>query len=217
VTTLYKSLSYTEQCSQSRTSQRCLVTYSNSGRSSAPGLNSLQAGGHLTQNSHWPDFFIGLRLNWCWPSSNLLSVGLHYIATERIAQKTQFPTILLLLRDVSAVAERCSLLHRLATGDVFGDAAWGDVFHCLHLCLLCHCLEIGDVFGDAAWRVSLFSLLFLCHCLAVAASSILHVRLHYKCSPLLVFVSNCQSCQGLSQNIHTINLSPLWSTWIIHS
>jgi hypothetical protein len=66
------------------------------------------------------------------------------------------------------------------------------VFHCLRLCLLCHCL-------------------------AMAASSIFHVKLHYKRPPLMGFVSNCQSCQGFSQNIPSINWSPLWSTWIIQS
>lgn len=54
-------------------------------------------------------------------------------------------------------------------------------------------------------------------CLAAAVSSILHVRLHYKRPLLLVFVSNCQSCQGLSQNIHSNNWSPLWNIWIMHT
>jgi hypothetical protein len=44
LTTLYKSLLHTGQCSQSR----CLVTASNWGRSSASGLTSLQACDYLT-------------------------------------------------------------------------------------------------------------------------------------------------------------------------
>jgi hypothetical protein len=46
VTTSHKSLLHTEQCSQSR----CLVTASNSGRSSASGLMSLHASGLQTLN-----------------------------------------------------------------------------------------------------------------------------------------------------------------------
>jgi hypothetical protein len=45
-------LSHKDQCSQSRSSLRCLVTSSNSGCSSAYGLTSSQAGGHLTPNSY---------------------------------------------------------------------------------------------------------------------------------------------------------------------
>jgi hypothetical protein len=52
VTTHYKSLSYTDQCSQSRSSLRCLVAASNSGRSSASGLTSMQARGHLAPTSY---------------------------------------------------------------------------------------------------------------------------------------------------------------------
>jgi hypothetical protein len=44
VTTLYKLLLLSDQCSQSR----CLVTASNGGRSSASGLTTSQAGDHLT-------------------------------------------------------------------------------------------------------------------------------------------------------------------------
>jgi hypothetical protein len=49
VNTRHKSLSHTDECSQSLSSLRCWVTFSNSGCSSAPGLTSSQAGGHLTQ------------------------------------------------------------------------------------------------------------------------------------------------------------------------
>jgi hypothetical protein len=47
VTTLFKSLSHTDQCSQSR----CWVAASNGGRSSASGLTFLQDDDHLTQTS----------------------------------------------------------------------------------------------------------------------------------------------------------------------
>jgi hypothetical protein len=63
-------------------------------------------------------------------------VDLHDIASGRTAQRTPLPTFLLLLRDVTAVAERCLLRHRLAAGDVFGDAAWRDVFYC---CFIVYC------------------------------------------------------------------------------
>jgi hypothetical protein len=52
VTTLYKSLSHTDLYSQSRSSLHGLVAASNNGRSSAPGLTSSQAGGHLTPKSY---------------------------------------------------------------------------------------------------------------------------------------------------------------------
>jgi hypothetical protein len=52
VTTLYKSLWHRLECSQSQTSLRCLVTSPNSGRSSAPGITSLQVGGRFTQTSY---------------------------------------------------------------------------------------------------------------------------------------------------------------------
>jgi hypothetical protein len=53
VTTLYKSLSHKDWCSQSQSSLPCLVMSSNSRRSSTPGLASLQAGGHLTPTSYY--------------------------------------------------------------------------------------------------------------------------------------------------------------------
>jgi hypothetical protein len=52
VTTLYKSLSHKKQCFQSRSSLLRLVASSRIGRSSAPGITSSQAGGHLTPTSH---------------------------------------------------------------------------------------------------------------------------------------------------------------------
>jgi hypothetical protein len=52
VSTLHKSLSHTDQCSHSRTSLLCLVAASNSGRFSAHGLTSLQAGDHLTPTTY---------------------------------------------------------------------------------------------------------------------------------------------------------------------
>jgi hypothetical protein len=57
------------------------------------------------------------------------------IASGRTAQRTILPTVLL-LRDLTAVAERCLLRHRLATCDVFGDAALRNAFHC---CVIIYC------------------------------------------------------------------------------
>jgi hypothetical protein len=51
VSTLYKWLSH-KHYSRSRSSLRCLVTSSNSGRSFASGITSSQAGGHLTPTSY---------------------------------------------------------------------------------------------------------------------------------------------------------------------
>jgi hypothetical protein len=51
VTTLYKSVTQRLVCS-SRSSLLCLIMFSNSGRSSASGLTSSQAGGHLTPTSY---------------------------------------------------------------------------------------------------------------------------------------------------------------------
>jgi hypothetical protein len=56
VATLYKSLSHKDWRSQSRSSLRCLVAASNIGRSSAPGLTSTQAGGHLTLTSYFSNY-----------------------------------------------------------------------------------------------------------------------------------------------------------------
>jgi hypothetical protein len=52
IVTTYKWLSHRDECYQSRSSQLCLVMSSNSGRFSAPGLTSLQDGGHLSPPSY---------------------------------------------------------------------------------------------------------------------------------------------------------------------
>jgi hypothetical protein len=70
VTTLYKSLSHTDWCSQSRSSLLCFVTSSNSGHSSA----SSQAGGHLTPTSYSSNY----RLN-------TMAAGPPYTASAQIA------------------------------------------------------------------------------------------------------------------------------------
>jgi hypothetical protein len=44
-------ITITDQCSQSRSSLRCCIKSSNTGRSSTPGLTSSQAGGYLTRLS----------------------------------------------------------------------------------------------------------------------------------------------------------------------
>jgi hypothetical protein len=56
VTTLHRSLSHKDKCPQIRSSLRCLVTSTKSGRSSAAGLTSSQAGGHLTPTSYSSNF-----------------------------------------------------------------------------------------------------------------------------------------------------------------
>jgi hypothetical protein len=50
-------------------------------------------------------------------------IGSHDIALGQAQQKTELPSVPLLFRDVTAVMEMCSLSHRLATSDVFDDAA----------------------------------------------------------------------------------------------
>jgi hypothetical protein len=61
VNTLYKSLSRRDLCSQALPPVRCLVSSSNGGRSSAPGLTSLQAGGHLRSSQAIVKFKVMLR------------------------------------------------------------------------------------------------------------------------------------------------------------
>jgi hypothetical protein len=58
--TPHRSLLHTDWCSQLWSSLRCLVTSSNSGRSSASGLTSSQTGGHLTPTSYSSNCVSGL-------------------------------------------------------------------------------------------------------------------------------------------------------------
>jgi hypothetical protein len=88
VITFYKSLPL---ASQSRSSLRCLVAASNSGRSSAPGLTSSQAGGHLTPTS----FSSNCRLR---TTSQWQLVLVIYIYPARTTQKTTPATVTPLLR-----------------------------------------------------------------------------------------------------------------------
>jgi hypothetical protein len=104
VTTLYKSLSHTDQCSQSWSSLLCCVVSSNSGCPSASGLTSSQAGGCLKTNFS-------------------CHVDPHDAATGQTQRITPLPTVLLLLHDVTAVAERCLFCHCLDTGEIFDVVA----------------------------------------------------------------------------------------------
>jgi hypothetical protein len=105
VTTLYKSLSYKAWCSQSQSSLRCLVMSSDSRRSSAPGLASLQAGGHLTPTSYSSDCHLRtMSANGSWSalyilgtdptektSSNSFSVVAWHSYWHGLCRKHHFP------------------------------------------------------------------------------------------------------------------------------
>jgi hypothetical protein len=67
----------------------CSVKSSNNGRSSAPGLTSSQAGGHLTPSSCSSNFLF---------RTLLIAVSHRYIISVRTAQKTLLPILLSLLR-----------------------------------------------------------------------------------------------------------------------
>jgi hypothetical protein len=64
---------------------------------------------------------IGTRLHTGWSQS--CSIGPRYIASGRTAQKTPLPTVLV-LRDLTGVAEKCLLRRHIATDDICGNAAW---------------------------------------------------------------------------------------------
>jgi hypothetical protein len=114
VTTLYRSLPYTDYCSQSWFSLRCLITASNSKRSSAPrrvAIISHKPPAPLTAVSRTPQtlgsLFRLLRiavLQW-WhlnppPSGRTVSLaaGPRYMAPARTAKKTPYPEATPLLR-----------------------------------------------------------------------------------------------------------------------
>jgi hypothetical protein len=75
--------------SESRSSLRWLLTFSNDGRSSATGLTSSQAGDHLTRISYTSS---------CRLKTLVMAAGPRYIASARTAQKTPLPTVTPLLR-----------------------------------------------------------------------------------------------------------------------
>jgi hypothetical protein len=70
--------------------------------------------------------------------TNLLLFELHHLKTGSLVQlvlgtdtqKTLLPTVLMLLHNITAVAESCLLCCCLATGDVYGDMVWRDLFLC---------------------------------------------------------------------------------------
>jgi hypothetical protein len=110
VITFYRPLSHTDWCSQSQSSLHCLVTSSNSGRSSAPWLTFWQAGGQLTTTSY-SSVISTLSLNSSLHSrlghlreqsravayGHLMAYGPCFIVSAQTAQKTSFPTAHLLL------------------------------------------------------------------------------------------------------------------------
>jgi hypothetical protein len=57
VTTLYRSLPHKDKCSQSQSSRLCLVTSSNSGRSSTPGHLIPTSYSGLCRNGSWSSLY----------------------------------------------------------------------------------------------------------------------------------------------------------------
>jgi hypothetical protein len=100
VTTLYKSLSHTDWCSQSRFSLRCLVAASNGERSSSLGFASSHGSVHLTPNSYSSD----CRLRTLSLSANSSWSALYSLCTG--PTKKTLPTVLLSLHDVAIGTDR---------------------------------------------------------------------------------------------------------------
>jgi hypothetical protein len=92
MTTPHKSLLHIDQCSQSH----CSATSSSSGRSSASGLTSLQAGDHLTPTTLLFD-----------SNCIVIATGPHCMALGWTTRKTLLPAVPLLLR-VCPLLSDCS-------------------------------------------------------------------------------------------------------------
>jgi hypothetical protein len=71
----------------------------------------------------------------CCLTSSAHAVSPHDTAPRRTQQEAPLSTVLLLLRVVTAVEERCLLHHCLTADDEFGDMAW-------HVQLLCVCMAM---------------------------------------------------------------------------